>query len=359
MFGTSIGLGGRPGGRCQKRPRCVPVGNVGHDVELLARVLERTLEREVVVRAHDELMWSAALVKKLGELGEEPVERRGLDGGLEQPVQLVVSGPEPFIVATYCDTRARSTGRSSGTEKACARWAARSLDAVEARAQDDAPASSAPMISASSSTADDTPGAAIPPRDAGSPTGAASAPGRLDAELLDEACARVLIRVERFRLPSRAVEREHELAAQGLAERVLAHERSSSRDVTVAAEVEIGLDPLLVRDEPELLEPADLGLREVLERELGECGAAPQRQRLLDQRTPFLGICPSRISEENLEPSSVDLLGCDAEQYPGARVSSMSAPSSRLSREIGSEARSSPSSAPLRPRRGRRAGPSR
>ena len=58
-------------------------------------------------------------------------------------------------------------------------------------------------------------------------------------------------------------------------------------DVAVAAELEIGLDPLLDRDEPELLEPPDLGLCEVVERELGESRSAPERERLLELLAPL------------------------------------------------------------------------
>ena len=40
---------------------------------------------------------------------------------------------------------------------------------------------------------------------------------RLDSELVDEAGACILVRLERFRLPARAIQREHELPAERLA----------------------------------------------------------------------------------------------------------------------------------------------
>jgi hypothetical protein len=46
----------------------------------------------------------------------------------------------------------------------------------------------------------------------------------------------------------------------------------------VAAEREVGLDPLLERGEAEFLEPSDLGLRERLVGEVRERVAAPQVQ---------------------------------------------------------------------------------
>ena len=45
-------------------------------------------------------------------------------------------------------------------------------------------------------------------------------------------------------------------------------------------ELEVGVDPLLERVQPQLLEPADLALREALELEIGERRPAPERERL-------------------------------------------------------------------------------
>src|SRR5918996_3870978 len=71
-------------------PPMLPRRDVRDDVELLARVLERTLEREVVVRADDELVRNAALAKNRRQLCEEPMEWARLRRGLEERVQLVV-----------------------------------------------------------------------------------------------------------------------------------------------------------------------------------------------------------------------------------------------------------------------------
>ena len=138
---------------------------------------------------------------------------------------------------------------------------------------------------------------------------------RLDAELLDEARAGVLVDVERLRLPAGAVEREHELTAERLAERVLAAPAASSSPTTSPCrpELEVRLDPLFVRDESQLLEPPDLGLRELLEREVGERGAPPELERALEELTPFLGPCPACVAQLSLEPPRVDLLGCNPE----------------------------------------------
>ena len=71
---------------------------------------------------------------------------------------------------------------------------------------------------------------------------------RLDPELVDEPCPRGLEGGERLRLAARPVEREHQLAAQPLAQRVLRDERLELGDeLGVPTEREVGLDPPLER----------------------------------------------------------------------------------------------------------------
>ena len=104
----------------------------------------------------------------------------------------------------------------------------------------------------------------------------------LDPELVDEAGACVLVHLEGLGLPARAIQREHQLSPEGLAQRVLADERLQlADDVAVRPELEISVDPLADDDEAKLLEPADLRLREVVERELRERRPAPERERRL------------------------------------------------------------------------------
>ena len=70
----------------------------------------------------------------------------------------------------------------------------------------------------------------------------------------------------------------------------LRHERA------VAAECEIGLDPLLKQREPELLEPRRLDCRERLERELGERRPMPERERGVQPRGRGLEVaCGPRV----------------------------------------------------------------
>ena len=114
---------------------------------------------------------------------------------------------------------------------------------------------------------------------------------RLEAELLRERAAALLVGLQRLRLPTRAVEGEHELAPGPFAQRVLADERLELDDeLLVASELEIGFDPLLLGGEAELVEARDLGLREVRVSELRQCGAAPERERLAQLLRRELGL---------------------------------------------------------------------
>ena len=114
---------------------------------------------------------------------------------------------------------------------------------------------------------------------------------RLEAELLGEHTAALLVGVQRFRLTAGAVEREHELPARPLAERLLRDERFQLGDeLVVSPQLEDGLDPLLPRGETELLEAGDLGLGEVLVPELGEGRPAPKREGLSQGFGGSLGL---------------------------------------------------------------------
>jgi hypothetical protein len=69
---------------------------------------------------------------------------------------------------------------------------------------------------------------------------------RLDSELLDEHLAGLLVSLERLRLASASVQREHELAARALAQRVLANDLLELPDeLGRAAKLEMRLDTLL------------------------------------------------------------------------------------------------------------------
>ena len=105
---------------------------------------------------------------------------------------------------------------------------------------------------------------------------------RIDPELVDERPARVLVGVQRLRLPTRPVERRHQIPAQAFAERMLGDEGLELRDqLVVAPQCEVGIDAELHCCQPDLLEPGDRRLGEGLVREIPERRPSPQRQRIM------------------------------------------------------------------------------
>ena len=79
----------------------------------------------------------------------------------------------------------------------------------------------------------------------------------------------------------------------------------------MASEREIGLDPLLERDEAALFEPRDLALGEVVVCEVGQRRTAPQRQRLAQLLGRFPRLCVACLLDQLLEPVHVELAGGD------------------------------------------------
>ena len=128
----------------------------------------------------------------------------------------------------------------------------------------------------------------------------------------ESAVRAVVVHVERLGLAARAVEREHQLPAQPLTQREPLDERLELGDeLRALAELEVGVDPLLERLEPQLLEPADLALGERLEGEVGERRATPERQRLAKLRGSLGRVRAPRLGDEPLEPAEVEAVGVD------------------------------------------------
>src|SRR5215218_10418254 len=106
------------------------------------------------------------------------------------------------------------------------------------------------------------------------------APARLEAELVHQRPPRRPVRGECVGLTARAVERDDQLSAQPLAVRLLGDERLQLRDErVVTAEREVGVDTLLDRRHPQLLQAADLRLHERLIGEIGQRPTAPEYER--------------------------------------------------------------------------------
>ena len=119
---------------------------------------------------------------------------------------------------------------------------------------------------------------------------------RLYAELFDERGTGVLVGLKRLGLTVRAIQGEHQLGAQPLPVRMLSDQRLQVLDhLGMAAERELGVDQLLERGDPEVIQACHLRLRERLERELRERLAAPQRQRLLERGHGRLGASRGQL----------------------------------------------------------------
>src|SRR5262245_5099759 len=96
-----------------------------------------------------------------------------------------------------------------------------------------------------------------------------------------------------------------------------------ANELSLAAELELGVDPLLDRSEAQLLEARDLALGEGVVGEIGERRSAPERERLGQRRRTRRRVAAVR-SDGPLEAGEVELLGLDVEQVAGrARIQSL------------------------------------
>ena len=139
----------------------------------------------------------------------------------------------------------------------------------------------------------------------------------VDPELLDQHPARLLVDLERLRLTARPIERQHQLAAQALPERVLGNERLELADeLGVAAEREVRFDPPLERPEEQLLEACDLPLGE-LQRELAQRRPAPEGERLPQPARSVGRLAMSCFLAKRLEPVKIELPLADLDHVAG------------------------------------------
>ena len=132
---------------------------------------------------------------------------------------------------------------------------------------------------------------------------------------------RVPVRVERLGLAPGAVEGEHQLTSEPLAQRVNPDQPLELSDHrAVAAEREVDVDPLLDRGHAELLEAGDLRLRERLVGEVRQRRPAPQVERLAKSLGCARRVPPpgdgNRHLELALETLRVERLGLGPQRIP-------------------------------------------
>ena len=133
----------------------------------------------------------------------------------------------------------------------------------------------------------------------------------------------VLVRRQRVGLPSGAVEGDHQLSRERLAVGMLCRQLLQLGDeLAVASEHQVGLDPILDRREPELVETVGLAPRPLLVGEVGEGAAPPQRECLAETCARLLrSQLPERLSAfrgELLEARDVEVSGVQIEHVAGA-----------------------------------------
>jgi hypothetical protein len=111
-----------------------------------------------------------------------------------------------------------------------------------------------------------------------------------------------VVRGERVGLAAGAVEREHLLGAEPLPVGVLADERLQvGRQRSVAAGLELRVDPRLQCRQAGVVEPRGLGARELLVCDVRERGTSPERE----------GLAALPRGEELLEAVHVELAVLD------------------------------------------------
>jgi hypothetical protein len=137
-------------------------------------------------------------------------------------------------------------------------------------------------------------------------------PSRVQSQLLHQRASRFAVGLQRFGLTAAAVQREHQLTAQPLAQRMAENEQLElAHGLGVAAERELRVKPILKCSRAQLPEGSRLARGPLLVSEIAERLATPQRQRLPErhdrplrlaarqQRTPRFG---QRSKAEQVDP---------------------------------------------------------
>ncbi len=141
---------------------------------------------------------------------------------------------------------------------------------------------------------------------------------RVEPELVGEREPRRPVDLERLRLAAAAVEREHQLAAQPLAQGVRSDQLLQLPDErSVPAEPELGVDPLLLRRHAQLVETCGLEPREVLLLEIGERRPAPELERIAEQPGLRRRLRVSCLLQQALEAVAIDGIPPDDEPVAG------------------------------------------
>ena len=144
-------------------------------------------------------------------------------------------------------------------------------------------------------------------------------PARLEPQLLPQPRSQGAVDLQRIRLPSGAVERQHQLPLQTLLKRVLSGECLELRhELARTPQCELGVEPIHADSQPQLLETPDLRLCEVEQSNLLQRRATPQPERLGKRGARALALTrraeSAALLGEPLEAQAVQLLRIDVQE---------------------------------------------
>ena len=123
---------------------------------------------------------------------------------------------------------------------------------------------------------------------------------RVESETLGEERPRSTVGRDRFGLTLRVVERQHQLAPQAFAQRLLGDETLQLGDERrVTAERQLRVDPILQGEEPQLVQPARLVRHHTSLSRTSRTRAAPQRER----RPESISRAPGGAARQGVAPS--------------------------------------------------------
>ena len=144
----------------------------------------------------------------------------------------------------------------------------------------------------------------------------------VDAEFLGESLAHRRGDRERFGLPPRPVQRQHQLAMQPFAERMGENQSLEfGNHGMLLAQGEIGVNPVVQRNQSKFLQPRCLGTRKLGRAQVVEHRSPPQAERLTEHSGRVLSVTePQRLLatfQQTLELGGVDLVGVDEQPVAG------------------------------------------
>src|SRR5439155_16619607 len=131
---------------------------------------------------------------------------------------------------------------------------------------------------------------------------------RLDPQLLYQGAACLLVCVQRFNLPPAAVEGEHQLATEALAEGILCDQQLElTNELGPRAESQLRVHQVLKRGGTQLLQAPDHGRGERLEGKVRKRRAAPELERLPQLRGSLFATGGAALTCQALKAAEVDL----------------------------------------------------